>query len=148
MFCGGSHFLRKSFYHLPPYFSNKYGYEEIVPSCRAFDAGMENAFCQDLLIIHKPKVDKWNYKDKDNAILVRSFTIMYVIKSKLYPRIFKPIIYAIYRVRMRRYAKGVNDSRRIVKEVKLLTKEQAHSLKRIKTKTVLNMYKDFGLSIF
>ncbi len=148
MFCGGSHFLRKSFFADTPYFSNKYGYEEIVPSCRVYDAGLYNVFCPNLLIIHKPKVNKWNYNDKDNSILVKSFTIMYVIKSRLYPRIFKPMAYFIYKYRRFRYARGVVGARKIAKEIRLTTKSQAKGLKRIKLKTVFKMYKDFGLSVF
>lgn len=148
MFSGGSHFLRKSFFVTTPYFSNKYGYEEIIPSCRVRDAGLQNAFCPNLLIIHKPKIDKWNYTDKDNSILVRGFAIMYVIKSKLYPRIFKPMIYLIYRFRRFKYARGVNNARKIAKDVTLQTKTQAKGLRRIKIKTVTKMFKDFGLSVF
>ena len=38
MLCGGSHFLSRSFFGCTtPYFPNKYGYEEILPSLRVFD---------------------------------------------------------------------------------------------------------------
>lgn len=60
MFCGGSHFLRKSFFDTSPYLSNMYGYEELPPSLMTMDAGMINAFCPDLIAIHKPAVNKWD----------------------------------------------------------------------------------------
>lgn len=148
MFCGGSHFLRKSFFQDAPYLSNKYGYEEIVPSCRVFDANMQNVFCPNLLIIHKPKINKWDYNDKNNSILVRSFAIMYVIKRRLYPRIFGPIVWAVYRYRRFKHTRGVKGAKTVAKEVISQTNVQTCGLKRIKVKTVLKMYKDFGLSVF
>ena len=58
-FCGGSHFLRMSCFKNSPYLSNKYGYEEIPPSLLIIDNDMKNAFCESMLVIHKPKINKW-----------------------------------------------------------------------------------------
>ena len=148
MFSGGSHFLKKEFFPEPPYFKNIYGYEELPPCLMAFDAGKKSVFCENLLAIHKPKVYKWNYNDKNNAILVRGLATLYVIRSKIYPRIFKPLLYVFYRLRRFKLARGVKDARTITKEVVRETKEQASYLKRIKVKTVFRLYKYFGISVF
>lgn len=52
MFCGGSHFLRRDFFKEVPYFSNRYGYEEIPPSLYVAgdDENLVRQWCADLNI--------------------------------------------------------------------------------------------------
>lgn len=52
------------FFKEAPYFSNRYGYEEIPPSLYVVDAGCKNVFCSAIRIIHNPKVNKWNCSDE------------------------------------------------------------------------------------
>ena len=121
MFCGGSHFLRKSFYTESPYLPNKYGYEELPPSLIAVDKGKINAFCPDLLIIHKPAVDKWNWDDEKNIwLLINYVALPYAIKKMMYPQVAHPMIKLFYHMRKRKHLKKAKDRHKadeVVKEV-------------------------------
>lgn len=148
MFCGGSHFLRKSFWeNEEPYFPNKYGYEEIMPSLRVADAGCLNVFATDLLVIHNPQVNKWNFDDEKNAmIVINELVCQKVMKTKLYPRIFSPILTLSYWVRAKKYlTKG---RKKKADELIDLMENQYEYGKRIKILTVLKLWHKFGLSIF
>ena len=88
-FCGGSHFLKKDFFKSNPYLANKYGYEELLPSFKAYNEGKLNVFCENLLVIHKPIVNKWDYSIKDNqSLLVTVFAQPYAIKKNDVPDCF------------------------------------------------------------
>lgn len=149
MFCGGSHFLRKAFYVDLPYLPNKYGYEEIPPSLRAIDSGKINAFCSELLIIHKPATNKWNYDDeKNHALLVKGIALPYAIKKMMYPIIFRPILSLAHIRRISSYMAHVpNAKSRVNEAVKNFSKEYPIK-EKIKISTVLRMVKDFKLSAF
>ncbi len=149
MFCGGSHFLRCSFFEKEPYFANQYGCEELLPSLRAIDAGGINAFCPDLLVIHKPIADKWDYSCEENQIyLIKGITILYAIKKMIYPRIFSPVLKAAFKRRCNMYLKDFvdyeNKAQKLIDETVGVLK--GHD--RIKFVTVIKMFKDFGVSIF
>lgn len=149
MFCGGSHFLRRSFYTQPPYLPNKYGYEEIPPSLRAMDAGKYNAFCPSLLIVHKPAVNKWDYDDeKNHALLVKGIALPYAIKSMMYPKAALPFLKLATKRRMKMYLKNVKDGDAKVKEAIRRFCEEYPIEERIRLGTVWQMFKDFKLSIF
>ena len=149
MFCGGSHFLRKDFFSFPPYFNNKYGFEEILPSLQIADKGMINAFAPDLKIIHKPLIDKWNKKDKANeSILINECVVQYTLKKMFYPIIFMPLIWFAYHRRCKKYLNDVENLRSKARKVICETMEANLVQYKIKTKTVIQMYKDFGISIF
>ena len=148
MFCGGSHFLRKSFWaNEEPYFPNKYGYEEIMPSLRVADAGCLNVFATDLLVIHNPQVNKWNFDDEKNAmIVINELVCQKVMKTKLYPRIFSPILTLSYWVRAKKYlTKG---RKKKADELIDLMENQYEYGKKIKISTVFRLLWNFGLSIF
>lgn len=148
MFCGGSHFLRKSFWKdTEPYFPNKYGYEEIMPSLRVADAGLVNAFAEDLLVIHNPRVNKWDFNNEKNAeIVIKELVLQKVMKTRLYPIIFSPLLSLSYWVRSKKYL----TSERKKKADKLIAsmKHQYVFGKRIKCSTVIRLWFNFGLSIF
>lgn len=149
MFCGGSHFLRRSFYKEPPYLPNKYGYEEIPPSLRAMNAGKVNAFCPSLLIIHKPAVNKWDFDDeKNHALLVKEISLCYAIKSMMYPKAALPFLKLATKRRMKMYLKNVKDGDAKVKEAIRRFCEEYPIEERIRLGTVWQMFKDFKLSIF
>ena len=102
MFCGGSHYLRRDFFcESKPYYANKYGYEEIFPSLRVYDAGYINAFAEDLLVIHNPKVNKWNETQKDGIRLAAmGLAQTYMMRSALFPLLLKPINFLAFMARL------------------------------------------------
>lgn len=150
MFCGGSHFLRRSFFSSGnPYFANKYGYEEIFPSLEVYDAGCINAFAEDLLIIHNPLKNKWDptvAENVDHAAM--TVANRYLMKSAKYPMIFKPFLWAALR---RRVSRSKIDTEVLLNKTKSAIKnadKQKFITSRIRVGTVVSLWKDFGLSIF
>ncbi len=148
MFCGGSHFFRKSFFEKDPYFGNKYGYEEIVPSMRVVDADCFNVFVPDLLVIHKPIVDKWDYKkNENNKILISAYATPYAIKKMLYPKVFTPILFFFYTLRKAKYIKDKSVRKMANELCKQIAKEHKVDGK-IKFATVVRQFRNFGVSTF
>ena len=149
MFCGGSHFLRKTFFKNAPYLPNKYGFEEILPSLKVVDAGNLNAFVPSLLVIHKPKINKWEKSNKENlALFINECAVPYAIKKMMYPRLCLPILWLAYRVRIRKHLRHYSGA---AKKCHQVAKETTHNYKinyRIRWKTLLQLQKDFGFSIF
>ena len=149
MFCGGSHFLRRSFWgNNEPYFPNKYGYEELLPSLKVVDAGYINAFAEALLVIHNPAINKWNYDDDRNAnILITELASLKVMKLQLYPILFAPIISLAYWVRTKKYL-SPERKESADKLVQTMKKQHSYVGKRIRISTVLKLCRDFGLTVF
>ncbi len=148
MLCGGSHFLRKSFFEKNPYFGNKYGYEEIVPSMQVVDADCINACDLELLVIHNPLIDKWDYGKSQNLdILISAYATPYAIKKMLYPAIFKPILFFFYALRKTKYIKDKKVRKKANKLCRQIAKEYQIE-KKVKVKTVVKQFIDFGISIF
>ena len=149
MFCGGSHFLRKSFFESAPYLPNKYGYEEIPPSLYAIDNGKVNAFCPSLLIVHKPVVDKWGLKNEQNyELLIKTLALQYAIKKMIYPRVFATLLKLALKKRIRKYTKNFLDAKkRVYKFVQDFNNEK-YVLDKISFSTVIKMIFDFKLSVF
>lgn len=148
MLCGGSHFLRKSFFkNTEPYFSNQYGYEELKPSLLVSDAGFLNAFTPVLTVVHNPSINKWNYNNhKNKEVLIKYVVNQFVLKSKMYPRIYYPLCYGIYLYRRYKYLKNIN-STEIHKAI--IAQQNSYNIdKKLKIKTVYHLYRDFGISIF
>ena len=148
MLCGGSHFLsRKFFGDTNPYFPNKYGYEEILPSLRVVDAGYFNAFVEDIRVIHNPIVNKWDYSDKRNQeLLIKGLAVPYAMKIQYYPKIFYPLIYLAFIFRCRKYL----DKTQFIKANEMVNQVlNAYEWDCcIKIKSVLTMFKYFGFAIF
>lgn len=149
MFCGGSHFLRRNAFESAPYLPNKYGYEELPPSLIAYDKGYLNVFCPDLLVIHKPLINKWDYTDEKNQMIrVSANAVLYSIKRMMYPLVFRPVIWLGYRARIKKHMSNIPNalkkSRGIVKET---VANYAVGYK-VKFRTVISLYKDHGISIF
>ena len=149
MFCGGSHFLRKSFYIAVPYLPNKYGYEEMPPSLRAMNSGKINTFCPGLLIIHKPAMNKWNWDDeKNHELLIKGIALPYAIKKMMYPRAFRPLLSLAHKLRIKKCTSNIpNFKKRVRGAVDAFCKEYAIN-ERIRFFTVCSMVRDFGLSVF
>ncbi len=148
MLCGGSHFLSRSFFgEINPYFPNKYGYEEILPSIRVIDAGYVNAFVENLRVIHNPLVNKWDYTDKNNEILlIKGLAVPYAMKKKFYPKVVHPLVYAAYKFRCWKYLnrKQILRADEMVKDI-FVRYEWGN---QIKFKSICRMFKHFGFTIF
>ena len=148
MFCGGSHFLRKSFFSTSPYLANKYGYEELPPSLMAIDEGMINAFCPDLIAIHKPAINKWDHKDDKNLeYLIIECGVPYAIKCIMYPIICKPIIWIAYKKRCKKYLPHTESVKSQLSNVVTDTMQTCSDKQRIKISTFIKLFVDFGMSV-
>lgn len=149
MFYGGSHFLRRAFYTASPYLPNKYGYEEIPPSLYAINAGMQNVFCSELLIIHKPIVNKWDWSEEKNAsLLVNGLALQYTIKWMMYPAIVYPLLTLANIVRVKQHPVKIPNARRRIKQIKKDVMAKYPVKKKISFLTVVKMFSDFKLSTF
>ncbi len=149
MFCGGSHFLRKSFFKTSPYFPNVYGYEELLPSLIGWDEGKINAFCPNLLAIHKPAVNKWNWDDeKNHDILINYVATPFAMKKMMYPKIFHFLLWIALEIRMLKNLKKVKNKRKKAKSHIKRIYDQYYIDRKIKVKTVVKLVEMFGLSAF
>ena len=145
MMCGGSHFLRKSFFpNNAPFFGNKYGFEEFLPSLRIADAGKRNAYCPSLNVIHNPLVDKWSNNPELDILAAATG---YAIKSMCYPLVVQPILRLSFWKRRKLYLKDkeqVRKTKRFAKEIK-----RTYSVgKRIKLITIVRLFHCFGMMVW
>ncbi len=148
MFCGGSHFLRKALFDASPYLSNKYGYEELPPSLMAMDARRINAFCPDLIAIHKPAINKWDRKnDKNLKYLIIECGVPYAIKRTMYPIACTPFIWLAYKKRCKKYLPQTKRIKSQLSDIVADTMQICNRMKRIKIRTFVKMLVDFGVSI-
>lgn len=149
MFCGGSHFLRKPFFKDVPYLPNKYGYEEIPPSLRVMDAGMRNVFCPELLVIHKPAVNKWNWEKEENQeLLITGIATPYAIQKMMYPRICGLLLWLAVVIRGYRYLRHIPNVQKRVREKVQEICSRYTIRDKIKLRTVCMMVRMFGFSAF
>ena len=149
MFCEGSHFLRKNFFDKDPYLPNKYGYEGLPPSLKIWNEQHINAFCPNLLAIHQPKVNKWDYKQNENHdLLINECVVPYAIKRMMYPKICQPLLKCTFDIRKKKYLKNIPQAENKVKSMvgDFLTNYKLDY--RISVKTIVALYKNFGVSIF
>lgn len=147
-FLGGSHFLRKSAFTTPLYFSIIYGSEELAPSIIAQDKGMVHVYFDDIKIIHKPKINKWQAGTSMLIeIMIKGIAIKHATKLILYPSIIYPILNLAHYLRCRKYlAKYPGAIARCQELVRETVDKNEH--KKIKLTTVFRMYNNFGFSIF
>lgn len=147
-YLGGSHFLRKSCFSSPLYFNIKYAGEEYAPSIKAIDNGFVHTYDGSVFIIHKPRVNKWlDGTDRMRNIQIRCAAVVYATKKILYPAVFLPVLWAGYTKRCRMYLSEYPGAK---KEADAMVREicRANKSKKVRVKTVLNMYKTFGLTVF
>ena len=147
-YLGGSHFLRKSCFSSPLYFNIKYAGEEYAPSIKAIDRGFVHTYDGSISITHKPKVNKWvDGTDRMRNIQIRCAAVVYATKKILYPTVFLPVLWAGYMKRCNIYLKEYPGAK---KEADAMVREicRANKSKKVRVKTVLNMYKTFGLTVF
>lgn len=146
--CEGSNFLRKDFFESVPYFPNVYGYEGLPPVLMIYDSGNKNCFYDKVTAIHNPLINKWDGTEKNKRILVLECAVPYAIKRKMYPCIFAGVLWLVYKLRCRKHLRKLSDSSEELRLAIKETKNAASHLKRIKFKTVWNLYKEFGKTVF
>lgn len=147
-FLGGSHFLKKSAFESPLYFPIKYGSEEFAPSIIAQNKGYVHVYFEDIVVIHKPQINKWiegsAYMEN---VLICGISVAYATKRILYPAIFFPLLKFAYRKRCSKYLKQYNGATMKANQlVEDILKSNKH--KKIRILTVFRMYKKFGLTVF
>lgn len=143
--CGGSHFLRRKYFDSPVYFPNKYGYEEIATALQAHSKGYYNVFCPSLLIIHKPRVNKWS-KDNNPMLYINDFSSQFAIKSILYPKIITPLLWIIYNLRYLKHLRN-KKLRKVGRHNINILKKMSVDFKPINIGQFISLFKDFGISI-
>ncbi len=149
MFYGTSHFLRKSLIKDDPYFANSYGYEEIPLSLYVVDSDCKNVFYSAVKIIHMPKVDKWDKSDeKNHQLIINECVLQYVLKKYIFPTVFTPIVYAAYIMRCKKHLKNIPNWKAHTRDIFETTERKAKLLPRISVKTVIKLYKKFGIAVF
>lgn len=149
MFCEGSHFLRKSFFKNVPYLPNKYGYEGLPPSLKIWNEGYINAFCPTLLAIHQPKVNKWDYDQKESFdLLIKECAIPYAIKCMMYPKFVHPVLKVAFVTRRNKYLKNVPEANIKVKSIIKDFKKNYKLNYVIDYKTILVLYKILAFQFF
>lgn len=149
MFCGGSHFLRRDFFGEPPYLSNIYGFEEIPPSLKILDAGKMNIFASGLRVIHKPIVNKWDYSNvENNSLLIQECAMNFALKKMMYPRISIPILWVAYRARCKKHLSKIVGGKSQADVIAENMIGQHFIDYRISSKTLVRLWRDFGVSVF
>ena len=148
LYCGGSHFLRKSCFSSPLYFELQYGSEEYLPAIRAINQGFYHVIDNEISIIHKPKVNKWvDGTERMRNVLIKGAANVYATKKLLYPIVFHPILKLGYLRRCQQYLSPYPSAK---KESDAIVKQlvKTNKVKKIKIVTVIHMYRDFGLTVF
>ena len=141
----GTVFIRKSAFSYPLYLDIKYGSEGIPVSMKAMDDNYENVYNPNIFINHYPKENKW--QDRKDYMNMLSASNIYVVKRIQYPFVFFPILNLAYRLRIHRYK--LND-KGLIKSFKANNRQfiRNTSTKRIKCRTVLKSFKEFGMTTF
>lgn len=147
-YLGGSHFLRKSAFEAPLYFPIQYGSEEYAPSITSQDKGFYHVYFDDIYIIHQPKINKWvDGTANMEYVLCCGIAVAHATKRILYPSVFRPIIELAHLRRcelyLNQYSGAVEKCNNIARDI---VNKNKH--KKIKIKTVIDMYKEFGLTVF
>ena len=139
-------FIRKVAFTSPLFLNIMYGNEEVSLSMAAMDQGLHNVYMPDISIDHLPMVDKWHTQDQD-AMNMRGAANLYAIRKLQYPWVFLPLLYAAYRLRIHRYR--LKD-KSLIKEYRQRNRVfcKQHSLKKVKIKTVLKSFREFGATTF
>lgn len=149
IFCGGSHFIRRSFFLRGPYLSNEYGYEEILPSMIVWDSGKLNAYLPMIKIIHNPRNNKWNLDDeRNNILLINECAIQYAVKKALFPKPFDLISKVAYKLRCKKYLASIPDGNKKADETVVDISLRHPIYYRVHAKTMMKLLWLFGFSIF
>ncbi len=142
----GTVFFRKKCFSQPLYLDIMYGSEGLYVSTNVRNNGFYNVYDPMIFIKHNPKIDKWHNSEKDR-LNMQGISNIYGIKKMLYPTVFLPVLYMVFLLRIKR--NGIKD-KKLIAEFKQkrnkFCKEQC--LDKIKIKTVIKAYKQFGMTVF
>ena len=145
VFHGNSYFIRNTIedlYYLP---SIKYAYEDLYLSILVKDKGYYNGLNEDVYIIHKPLVNKWKPGSQSLfEIYVKANAAQMTIKTLLYPRFYKPLIYIGYLIRCYKTSHFKNH---MLAKSFALYKEQivGNRVNKVSNRTVKELISLFGL---
>ena len=144
-FQGGSTFFRRKYFMSPLFMDIMYGHEEIPVAMSVLDAGYSNVYMPDIFINHLPMVDKW--KLDHDKISVHGINNLYAIKILLYPKVFRILLFAAYKLRMKN-CKIRNKT--VIKEEKKSRKNfiLCNKIKKVRFITVMKAFREFGLVVF
>lgn len=145
-FHGGTVFVRKDAFVSPLFLNIMYGNEEISLSMGARDRGYCNVYDPSIHINHLPQVNKWQAQSNDYINMLGASNL-YAIKKLMYPGIFLPVLWAVYKLRIYRYR--LKD-RSLIKQFKQKNKAfcSNNQIQKIRVKTVLLSLKEFGMRTF
>lgn len=145
-FHGGTTFARKNAFSAPMFLNIMYGNEEIAVSMTAFDKKCYVAYDPDIYIIHKPQVDKWHSADT-MRLNIQGISNIFAIKKMLYPFVFLPILCLAYHMRLKKHG-IVNKNLKLEFKQKRKQFKKENKLKKIKILSVINAYRQFGMTVF
>lgn len=150
MFYGGSHFLRKSFFTEPPYLANKYGREELMPSLMVWDAKKVNAVDMSTSIIHNPTVNRWEYEKNlaNREIVINDCAIKFAVKKMMYPLIFQPLVLMAFKMRCKKHLSMYDQWETKVKDIITKTTTETPISYKLRVRTVVELYKNYGMAAF
>ena len=142
----GTVFFRTELLYSPLYMDIKYGCEHLSVSAIMRDKGYYVVFDPKLRIDHNPIVDNRRQVDREQ-IIVLGASNTYMIKKVCYPRICTPLLWLAY---VKRLKNGKVTSKELLKKYKDIRKDFCHKnkIKKIKLRTVIRSYKEFGLAVF
>lgn len=145
LFQGGSTFLRREYFQPPLFMNIMYGHEEVPVAMHVMDDGYYNVYMADIFINHLPRVDKWKINKDD--ININGINNLYVIKSMLYPILFRFPLWVVFVLRLRKY--NINDKTLIAKQKVIRKKIMSNNkLQKIQILTVIKAFKEFGITVF
>ena len=119
------------------------------PSLHAYNENKCVVICPNLMVIHKPKVDKWDYSiGKNEKYIIIECAIPYAIKIMMYPRLIRPICYCAFLYRIKKHLRNIEKGRERCDELVKDTLKNYPITEHISWHTFIKLLKRFGLSIF
>lgn len=142
----GTVFMRKSAFSSPLFMNIMYGAESLSVSTRLWDEGYYSVYDPDIYIDHMPQIDKWHGERKEQIAML-GVNNLYIIKKVMYPRIFTPILWLTYKLRM--YRHQLKD-RALIQTFRQKNREfyRENKIRRVKMGSVLKCFREFGLTTF
>ena len=144
----GAVFIRKECYTEFLCLNIKYGYEELAPSLYARENGYHNIYFDKVRIIHNPQIDKWSAIGSENRnILIRECAAPYATKLLIYPIYVYPVIRILFNIRCRKYLRKYSGAYKETQDlVELILRN--NSCAKISLRTLVDLYRDFGVCVF
>ena len=142
---GGSSFFRTSVFEAPLYPGFRYGAEEFMPSFYTLDKGLYNLYVPEIVMIHKPRINKWADGSLSRRDVISKYNAgIFAVKYLMYPAIFRPLLLVAFIVRwyvhLRKFNGALKTSYAIFKE-----RTRGATFRKIKFGTVVRIFKEFGV---